>query len=564
VAGHEELFAAVDALLEQANGELPPPHERARLRRAAGLSQQQVAAALGLKRRETVADWETGRSEPRPPKRAAYLRLLDGLAAKYPAQSPGEAAADSTTTGSAVQTSAAPTPAPISAEPDSRTAEPRSDVPSAPEPPPPPAPAQQARTSPRPRNQAPAARAASPSSREAPSAETEPRFANGPLAVLDGDGEAYCADGLVLDCPAQSVVDLVEWTLSEARLGATRLHRSGKDSDPLIVLTEAAVLRLGLPAQLEDRRRLRLPEDHDVVRQISDAEWQLTRRGFGPWPRIYRPAKGGARQCVQLAVLPWDALEPRAWGHAANLPPAELAHVLGEYARGVITPRGSNAVNGLELMTATRPPTRAVLDAESDTYVSAPMPGSLTAAVDPAPPEAPDEHPVAVGRAAHDVLDEEAHEWIRDPELLTDTECASRFAVGLDVNMAFAAAANRLSVGLCAPQHVTAPDFDKKMPASWLVDLSHIDIDPRLPNPFTSHGGRPEGPAWYATPTVAYATELGHRVRPLEAYVRPENGPYLDPWYARLRDAYLATMEQLGVHAGLDEAAYLDSMAGHK
>jgi DNA-binding transcriptional regulator YiaG len=90
VAGQEELFAAVDALLEQAGAELPPPAERARLRRAAGLSQQQVAAALQLKRRETVADWESGRSEPRPPQRAAYLRLLEGLAARYPAPEAAE------------------------------------------------------------------------------------------------------------------------------------------------------------------------------------------------------------------------------------------------------------------------------------------------------------------------------------------------------------------------------------------------------------------------------------------------------------------------------------------
>jgi DNA-binding transcriptional regulator YiaG len=531
--GHDELFAAVDALLEQAGGELPPPQERARLRRVAGLSQQQVAAALGLKRRETVADWETGRSEPRPPKRAAYLRLLEGLAAKYPAPQ-GD-------TGAGEQAVAeAPEQAP---EQPTEKATPRHA-----------APPQQVRPAQRPPKQAGSAGAEA----------SEPRFANGPLAVLDGDGAAYCAGGLILDCPARTVVDLVEWTLDEAELGATRLHRSGKDADPLIVLTEAATLRLGLPARLEDRRRLRLPDDHDVLRQLAEAQWQLTRRGFGPWPRIYRPAGGGVRRCVQLAVLPWDALESRAWCHAAGLPPAQLAQILGEYAQRVITPRGSTAVNGLELMTALRPPTRAAHDPVSGGYVSAPMPGSLTVAVDPAPPEAPDEHPVAAGRAPHDVLDEEAHEWSRDPELLTDAECASRFAVGLDVNMAFAAAANRLTVGLGAPEHVTAPAFEKKVPASWRVDLSHIDIDPRLPNPFTSDGSRPQGPGWYATPTVAYASELGHDVRPLEAYVRPEAGPYLDPWYARLRDAYLATMEQLGVTADLDESAYLAAMDGHK
>ena len=574
MAGHEELFAAVDALLEQANGELPPPAERARLRRAAGLSQQQVAAALGLKRRETVADWETGRSEPRPPKRSAYLRLLDGLAARYPAPPSGEPAAASAGSASAGSASAGSEPgAAADAVPGPSTVPGPSaaqEPPAAPavstEPPSPPAQVPeravarpgQAPTAPR-----PAKRRASPPS-SSPSSGSELPFANGPLAVLDGDGTAYCTGGLILDCPARTLVDLIEWALTEAGLGAPRLHRSGKDADPLIVLTEAAALRYGLPARLEDRRNLRLPEDHKVVREIIQAEWQLTRRGFGPWPRIYRPAQGGVRRCVQLAVLPWDALEPRAWSGAASLPPAELARALGEYAQNVITPRGSSAVNGLELMTALRPPTRAVHDPASGAYVSAPMPGSLTTAVDPAPPEAPDEHPVAAGRPPGDVLDEEAHEWIRDPELLTDAECASRFAVGLDVNMAFAAAANRLTVGLCAPEYVKAPDFDKKIPGSWLVDLSHIETDPRLPNPFTAHGVKPQGPAWYATPTVAYASELGHSVQPVEAYLRPESGPYLDPWYARLRDAYLAVMEQLGVTPGLDEAAYLAAMDVHK
>ncbi len=62
-----------------------------------------------------------------------------------------------------------------------------------------------------------------------------------------------------------------------------------------------------------------------------------------------------------------------------------------------------------------------------------------------------------------------------------------------------------------------------------------------LPSPFTPKGERPEGPAWYATPTVAYAVELGYEVRPVEAWVRYEHGRYLDGWYNRLRDAYLAT-----------------------
>ncbi|GFN09933.1 hypothetical protein Smic_84890 [Streptomyces microflavus] len=49
-----------------------------------------------------------------------------------------------------------------------------------------------------------------------------------------------------------------------------------------------------------------------------------------------------------------------------------------------------------------------------------------------------------------------------------------------------------------------------------------------LPSPFTPKGDHPTGPAWYATPTVAYAQELGYDVTPTEAYVRYDNGRYLD------------------------------------
>jgi hypothetical protein len=425
----------------------------------------------------------------------------------------------------------------------------------------------------------PAAKKATAKQAPAPStaAAVDPRFAHGPLGVLDGDGSLYCAGGLVLQCPAGTVPELVEWTLAEAKLGASRLHKSGKDSDPLIVLTAAAAVRLGLPERLEDRRSMRLPEDHKVVRQITRAKWQLTKRGFGPWARVYRPAQGQQRQCVQLAVLPWDALDARAWGDADQLPPAELARVLTAYAARVLTPRGSTAVAGLELMTALRPPTRAVKDDATGTWVSGPVPGSLTEPVDPAPPEAPDEHPVVTAlfprtheRTPGEVLDEEAFDWIREPELLTDAECSKPFAVGIDVNTAFLAAANRLMVGLSGPEYVKVPRFDKTVPGSWLVDLSGIEIDPRLPSPFTPHGRHPEGPAWYATPTVAYAQELIDtfrlpvELRPIEAYVRRDAGPYLDPWYKHLAEAYKATMADLGVTADLSAAAFLEAMADHK
>ncbi|MDT0347560.1 helix-turn-helix domain-containing protein [Streptomyces litchfieldiae] len=88
--GQEQLFAAVDALLAQPR-DLPEPAERVRLREAAHLSRPEVAGALGVTP-GTVAGWESGRSEPQGALRAAYARLLEGLAVRYPAPAPEQPA----------------------------------------------------------------------------------------------------------------------------------------------------------------------------------------------------------------------------------------------------------------------------------------------------------------------------------------------------------------------------------------------------------------------------------------------------------------------------------------
>ncbi|WP_332010799.1 telomere-associated protein Tap [Streptomyces uncialis] len=578
MASEEELFANIDALLAE-EPQLPPPAERARLREAAGITQARLATALKTST-QTVKNYENGRSEPKPPRLEAYQRLLNGWAAKYPAPAPGgfplgRWAADQTR---AAQTEAGPgrlapereaalaaleppAPASFTSEPEAAAAAPveAPAAPAAPERPSRPAAAvRPAASSRRPAAKKAAARPAA-----------DPRFPHGPLAVLDGDGSAYGVDGIVLDCPATTVPELVEWTLKESGLGASKLHRYGKDSDPLIVLTASAAVKLGLPERLEgheQRRSLRLPEDHPVVKQVVKAKWQLTQRGFGPWARIYRKAQGRDRQCVQLAILSWDALDARSWPGVSEMEPADVARVLGVYATRVTTPRGSTAVSGLELMTALRPPTKAVQDPETGNWVSGHNAGSLgTEPMDPAQPEATPEHPVVVESGwTGGFLNEEAYQWVRDVDLLTGQEAALPFAVGLDLNTAFLAAAARLTVGLSAPDHFHAPKFNPKIPGSWLVDLSGIELDPRLPSPFTPDGTRPEGPAWYQTHTVAYAQELGHNIAPIEAYLRRETGAYLDPWHDRLRGAYVDTLADLGVTKDLTDTEFLAAMEHHK
>ncbi|MFF3276664.1 telomere-associated protein Tap [Streptomyces chrestomyceticus] len=595
-----ELFDAVDALVAS-RAPLPSAEERKRLRQAHGLTLDDVAGALKV-RRATVSAWESAKkpTEPRGPEREAYARLLDRLAELYPAPADTadtvaladttapvqDAAVPETGTGPSVSTEARTSdtgPAPETADVAASEAPRTGPTPAAAPPAAAPRPARTAKSSSTSRRPvAKKAAAANP-----PADGADPRFENGPLAVVDvEDGKvlAYCTGGLVLDVPAKSLPALVDWTLKEARLGQPKLSGPGKPADPLLVLTEAALERYGLPVTLSEGERVagRIPESHKVIKQLARAQWQLTKRGFGPWARIYRPAQGSERACVQLCIPSWNALDTRHWGPAGQLAPAELARLLGTYASRVMTPRGSTAVTGLELMTALHPPTRASEPDADGKRHSEYNPGSLgTEPVDCAPCEAPDGHPLLKDlprfhvRGPAEKLFEEAYDWARP---MTDAECLRRSLVGLDVNMAFAAGANGLIVGLGAPTHVKNPVFDAKLPGSWLVDLSHIDLSrvkvakdtwaqldgDLLPSPFTPKGERPEGPAWYATPTVAYAVELGYDVRPIEAYVRYESGRYLDSWYTRLRDAYLATMADLGVDQNLAPADFLAAMDGYR
>ncbi len=380
----EELFAAVDALLA-GDPDLPGPAERARLREAAGITQARLAQVLQTTT-QTVKNWEAGRSRPRP--RAA--RPTSASSKAGPSSSPP------------------PRHPPIPRPPPRHPSPPHPANPPPPRPPPPrptkhprhtphphphPSPSPLPRPRPRPSplplpsplpRPRPLPEAAPRTRRKPPPPEIPPagprptpppadqRFENGPLAVIDvEDGHvlAYCVGGLVLDVPAKSLPALVDWTLTEARLGQPRLHRNGRDGDPLLVLTPAALERYGLPTALsdEERRAGRLPDSHKAVRQLTRADWKLTRRGLGPWARIYRPAEGAKRHCVQLCIPAWNALDAREWDdrNAPRLPsmhPADLARYLGAYAERVMTPRGTAAVTGLELMTALHPPTRAEKD----------------------------------------------------------------------------------------------------------------------------------------------------------------------------------------------------------
>ncbi|MEU4118908.1 helix-turn-helix transcriptional regulator [Kitasatospora sp. NPDC028055] len=625
---------------------LPEPAERAWLRTEYGLTKAETAKALGIST-STFTAWESGQRDPQGEGRAAYAKLLEGMAARLLPAAPvsqerapaapaaAVPAAFASSAGAAEQpapmapqtvlldqnpdgsllmaapapcvqcgqpsvyraqghpmhlggfcrptaTPAAPQPAPAVASPEpaasvAPVAAPRQTAPAAgPVAAPRRASSSRPGTSSRTRKapaKAPAAKAEGPTDWEQAAAA---RFPAGPLAVLDvaEDGRslvAYLADGTVAPTApsGRTLADVVQWAL-EVKLGSPRLHRHGKDGDALVVLTDAALAELGLPAMGRDEKKEfvqrlgQLPKTHKAVKQVEKAGWLFTQRGLGPWARIYRTPEDGKRQCVQLCIPAWGALASGGWQIPDGLGPADLARLLGTYAKRVLTPRGSTAVSGLELVTALRPPTRAVRTDAG--WTSGPVEGSRPKdAFDPAPPEVLDVHPLAQDRGPGGQLVTEAWDWFR--ELTDDEKRTALYGVGLDVNMAFLAAAGRLTLPLGPPVHVVNPVFDPKTPGSWLVDLSGVDTNPLLPSPFTADGSRPTGPAWYSTVKVAYAVELGAQVQPVEAWLRYEHGPYLDPWHKHLRHAYLDTMAALGVPltlADTDPVAFLEAMANLK
>ncbi|MEU0786817.1 helix-turn-helix domain-containing protein [Streptomyces sp. NPDC006173] len=515
-----ELFTRVDQLLADLSAQrtpLPPLCERIRLRKAGGLSTAQIAEVLGCSA-ENITAWEAGQYEPIGIPRTAYARLLEGLkalASPEPHERPAR------------RTLAAP-------------------VATAVDPP-----------------EQPTLFAAPPPAHSAPPPRSRPPQKNvtptGPLAVIDHTDTLVAhftnASQLILD--TDDLVGLLQWTLRSG-LHQKKLSPNGQDSDPLIVLTPAASTALHLPTELSDRASLRLPTGHPVLTQLNQAGFRLTRRGFGPWAGIYRPVVNNKRASVQVAIMAWGALSQDGW-NLPPLPPSNLARLLGTYADRLLTPHGSTAVCGVKLMTALRPPTKATYDPGTGKRVSGPNPGALHQPFEPAPPEAPDAHPLAEGRPPEQAMEEEAWDWSRLPDQQETVEFPN--VVGLDTNMAFVVAASSLSVGRNAPpRHVVAPAFDAKAPGAWYCDLSHAPHDPHLPSPFTTTGQAPTGPAWYTTVTLAYAKELKIEVRPIEAYVRDDHGPYLNPWYEKLRDAYLATMADLGVHKDTTQADYLNAM----
>jgi DNA-binding transcriptional regulator YiaG len=79
----DDMIEALDALLSSVQKtDLPPPADRARIRKAAGVSQEAFGKVLGVTRL-TISMWEQGKTEPSGKNRQEYIRALQHIADRF-------------------------------------------------------------------------------------------------------------------------------------------------------------------------------------------------------------------------------------------------------------------------------------------------------------------------------------------------------------------------------------------------------------------------------------------------------------------------------------------------
>ena len=364
----DELFDSVDALLSGVRTGLPDPAERQRLRLAAGLTVTQVAVALRVNS-ALVKGWEDGTAVPGPEIAPAYVRLLDGLAARFPATpaapaAPAPVAAapeqgggvpqlvmlDQNPDGSLVMGPAAPcvqcgqpsvyraqgrpmhlgglcrpattqtAPAPAAPQPAPAPV----IQPEPTEPVPPPAPAEPVPAAAEPVQPAPAAPVATtaPAARRPAASRTPARPAPArpaapaapaaakwwPMVALDTapDG-TWALDIPQIPAPAGTKLgDWFAWLGTGLPLRIERAHPSGKGGDGTVCLTAGALKQLGLPAALPATEKALAALQTKLAKAAATVGMEVSEH-VGPAFHAFRRAgsAGGQKTSVRVVVAPW-------------------------------------------------------------------------------------------------------------------------------------------------------------------------------------------------------------------------------------------------------------------
>ncbi|QMU70228.1 helix-turn-helix transcriptional regulator [Streptacidiphilus sp. P02-A3a] len=637
----DDMFAGVDALLAAvaAATVLPVPAERVRLREAAGLTTAHVAAALRVDP-ALVQGWEDGSAAPGPEIAPAYGRLLEGLAERFPAPAPAPAPArpaaapvpvpvagpDRDADGELRRYEPAPcrwcgtptpyryagvaqhlgdfcrtrqpvAPAPVTAPPVQPAVVPvAAPAPAAA----PAAPVAAAPVAAEPVRSAPAAPrtpAAGAGRRPAPARGTaRPATARPagtsaatrwwPVVALDvaQDG-GWLLDVPQVPAPAGTKLgDWFAWLGTGLPLRVERVHASGRGGDGVVVVTEAAVKRLGLPAVLPTTEKALAALQAKLAKTAATVGMEISDQ-IGPSFRAFRRkgSAGGPRTSVGITVAPWlgqgDArqqatsslLTPLATNPDGTVDGLTLARRSRAFTADLgVAPGASTASTAMLLLDAVRPRVEWNRDETTGEWSSTFREGALPGGDLCVPPAAGARHPLTRELLAdgETVCEEEDFKWwFRE---LTPQEAGRRWAVAVDVCASYLSVTETLRLPAGELQYVKNPAWDSKTAGLWWCDFTSTKVDELLPHPATFHGRPPTGPGWYTTETVAHMSTPDNDMYDFDtttitaAHLSTYTVPLLKEWTGHLRGGYKRAYAELGLVDGQSPTEFLAAHAVHK
>lgn len=386
--------------------------------------------------------------------------------------------------------------------------------------------------------------------------------------VLDVDGIAAPAG----DCLA----DLFAWLATRLPLGTERLHKDGRRSNGTVCLSAQACRVLQIPEALPKSKAAVAALEKRLSTEAETAGLSMGQLGSATL-RVFETEapKRGAKISLRLLIVPWlaspkDGSAERISDYTASLaqgpegaPDAlTLARRLRTFAADVGFPaRATAAVTARDLLDAVRP-----REEWSEDRKRVLKPDALPSGDHCVPVAAGRRNPLTAGRLPHDagLCWEEDYHWERTP---TAQELALPWAMAVDVSASYLSVAESLRVPVGPLVHTTAPVWDGgKTAGLWLCDFTGLDVEELLPHPATPNGQAPDGPRWYATPTVAYmVTAYGFDPATIgEAYVSTHTAQLFRQWAPRIREAYKRQLAMLGLAEGMGEAEFLAAHAARK
>lgn len=223
------------------------------------------------------------------------------------------------------------------------------------------------------------------------------------------------------------------------------------------------------------------------------------------WTRVWR--EDDSRKAPTIVLIPFFPEDPATWPMLVEgRSPREIAAPLERFARALKFPYKISAqTTGLDLAKTTRMKDRREAFAPHD----------------PCPP-------------AQDRLTEDDFHWVRVP---TDSEAAMTYVHAYDRGGSYAGAIAGLELGIGEPEHVQAPEFDRRLPGYWRVKKAGFDHW-GIPHPLNFVGEADLSiEKWVSTPSLELAIDLGFEPEISEGWLWPHHARVLDAWYSRVRDA---------------------------